>query len=263
MVKRNRSLIRRMQLSLTLLILLPFSVFADFAPAQLRVGFSRLDITPPVGGTMTGPAHSLVVGTEDPIEARAIVLQRGERMMAIVGVDLVKIRRDLANDAIALAASKINIDPDAVMICASHNHSSPLIPLAVTAKTNKEYLSKLPALIADSIERAYHAREPANMFLGRSLVYDGLHNRRVISKVDEMALNTWLHHLNDIEKTPQVLGTEGPIDPELWVARFDASDGHVLGTLVNFHLPPQYAKPQAAQNLVRGFPRSNRGAPRS
>lgn len=35
-----------------------------------------------------------------------------------------------------------------------------------------------------------------------------------------------------------MLGTEGPIDPEMWVARFDALDGTVLGTLVNFTCHP-------------------------
>jgi hypothetical protein len=99
---------------------------------------------------------------------------------------------------------------------------------------NKDYLATLPGLIADSIGQAYEALQPARMFLGRSLVYEGHHNRRVISKADGLALNTWLKNLDDLKQTPQVLGTEGPIDPELWVARFDAPDGKVLGTLANF-----------------------------
>ena len=60
----------------------------------------------------------------------------------------------------------------------------------------------------------------------------------MVSKADGLVLNTWLKKLNDLEQTPQVLGTEGPIDPELWVARFDALDGRVLGTLVNFTCHP-------------------------
>jgi len=76
------------------------------------------------------------------------------------------------------------------------------------------------------------------MFVGRSLVFDGLHNRRVVSKADGLVLNTWLPKLNDLRQTPQVLGTEGPIDPELWVVRFDTLDGRVLGVLVNFTCHP-------------------------
>ncbi len=205
-------------------------------PGQLRVGFGQTDITPPIGGTMTGAGLLRSVGTEDPLLAKTLVAQSGDRTMAIVGVDLVKIRRDLADAAIAQASQRTGIDRDAVMICASHNHSSPFVPMG--GPNNKDYLSTLPGRIADSIERACGALQPARMFLGRSLVFEGLHNRRVVSKADGLVLNTWLDKLDDLEQTPQVLGTEGPIDPELWVARFDAPDGRVLGTLVNFTCHP-------------------------
>ncbi|NQT16442.1 MAG: hypothetical protein HQ582_27030, partial [Planctomycetes bacterium] len=155
-------------------------------PGELRVGFGQSDITPPVGAIMTGPGLGRSVGTDDPLLARTLVAQSGDRTMAIVGVDLVKIRRDLADAAIAEASRRTGIDRDAVMICASHNHSSPFVPMG--GPNNKDYLSTLPGLIADSIEQAYGARQPARMLLGRSLVYDGLHNRRVVSKADGLVL---------------------------------------------------------------------------
>ena len=170
---------------------------------------------------------------------KTLVVQSGDRTLAIVGVDLVKITLDLANAAIAQASQRTGIDRNAVMICPSHNHSSPLVPANGDSRsTNKDYISTLPGRIADSIEQAYKALQPAHMFLGRSLVFEGIHNRRVVSKADGLVLNTWLKKLNDLEQSPQVLGTEGPIDPELWVARFDALDGRVLGTLVNFTCHP-------------------------
>jgi hypothetical protein len=91
------------------------------------------------------------------------VVQSGDRTLAIVGVDLVKIRHDLADAAIAEASKRTGIDRDAVMICPSHNHSSPFIPMG--GPNNKDYISTLPGLIADSIEQAYKALQPARMFL--------------------------------------------------------------------------------------------------
>ncbi len=221
------------------LVLFTASAFAEAGespPGELRVGFGQSDITPPAGVMMTGAGTPVAQGTDDSLLARTLVAQSGDRTVAIVGVDLVKIRRDLADAAIAQACQRTGIDPDAVLICPSHNHSSPFVPMG--GPNNKDYLSTLPGLIADSIERAHRALQPARMFLGRSLVFEGLHNRRVVSKADGLVLNTWLPKLNDLEQTPQVLGTEGPIDPELWVARFDALDGRVLGTLVNFTCHP-------------------------
>ena len=191
----------------------------DDSPGEPKIGFGQVDITPPVGAIMTGAGLISSMGTDDPLFAKALVAQSGDRTIAIVGVDLVKIRGDLADAAIAEASKRTGIDPDAVMICPSHNHSSPFIPMG--GPNNQEYLSALPWLIAESIAEAYGARRPARMLLGRSLVYEGLHNRRVVSKADGLVLNTWMKKVNDLEQTPQVLGTEGPVDPELWVARFD------------------------------------------
>src|SRR4051794_20435619 len=69
---------------------------------RLHVGFSQVDITPPVGAIITGPEGPVSTGTDDPLRARAMVVQSSDRKLAIVGVDLVKIRHDLADQAIAL-----------------------------------------------------------------------------------------------------------------------------------------------------------------
>ena len=205
----------------------------------LRVGFSQVDITPPVGAIITGPSGPLSTGTDDPLMARAMVVESGGRKLAIVGVDLVKIRRDLADKAIALVTEQTSIARDGVLVCPSHNHSSPLIPAqGDKATANKAYIDTLPGRIADCIVQADKALEPARMSVGRSLVYEGHINRRVISKEDGLALNTWLKKLNDLEQVPQVLGSEGVIDPELWLVRFDSLDGKMLGLLVNFTCHP-------------------------
>jgi hypothetical protein len=89
----------------------------------------------------------------------------------------------------------------------------------------------LPDAIAASIEgrnaafRADAALQPAKMHVGRSLVHHGLHHRRVLCK-DGKAFNTWMRAaLDDLDRCPQILGACGPIDPELWVVRFDGAGG--------------------------------------
>ncbi len=237
----NREMNRMMKnawLTLVALVLIgaaTFAVSAEGRSGGLQVGFKQLDITPPAGSRLTGPNGGAVKGTDDPLYVRTMVVRNGDRTLAIVSLDLVKIRRDLADAAIAEACKRTGIDREAVMLCPTHNHSSPLVPMG--GPHNKDYLAGLPEVIADSIEQAHKALQPARMLLGRSLVYHVQH-RRVISKSDGLAMNTWLKKLNDVKAVPQVLGTAGPIDPELWVARFDSLDGKVLGTLVNFACHP-------------------------
>lgn len=125
---------------------------------DLLVGFSQVDITPPVGAIITGPGGHASTGTDDPLMARAMVAQRGDRKLVIIGVDLVKIRRDLADQSIALVTQQTDISRDAVMICPSHNHSSPLIPAqGDNATANKAYIDTLPGLISTCVIQANKA----------------------------------------------------------------------------------------------------------
>ena len=41
---------------------------------SLQAGFGRVDITPPVGGVITGPGAPVSTGTDDPLRASALVV---------------------------------------------------------------------------------------------------------------------------------------------------------------------------------------------
>jgi neutral ceramidase len=222
-----------------LAICLCLSAAAENATADLKAGFAQVDITPPIGAIITGPMGPLSTATDDPLKARAMVVASGGRKLVIVGVDLVKIRRDLSDKVIELVMQQTDIKRDGILICPSHNHSGPLIPAdGDNAKANKAYIDTLPKLISDSIVLANKALQPARMSVGRSIVLEGHINRRLISKSDGLVLNTWLKKVNDLKAVPQLLGSESVIDPELWLVRFDSLEGKMLGTLMNFTCHP-------------------------
>lgn len=206
----------------------------------LHAGFGVADVTPPEGLSMAGSLDPRPNrGTTDPLLAKTLYARGGGGEVAIVGLDLIQIPRDLADAAIAEASRRTGIDPGTIIISCSHTHTGPYTcgGQLGNAGVDAAYVATLPGRIAESIAQAASAAQPATLHLGRTLVYDGLHHRRVVSKSDGRAVNTWMGELlDDLDATPQVLGTAGPIDPELWVARFDAPDGRVLGTLVNFSL---------------------------
>jgi hypothetical protein len=79
------------------------------ADGELRAGFAQVDITPPIGAIITGPMGPASTGIADPLKARAMVVQNGERRLAIVGVDLVKVTRDLTDKIIALVVQQTSI----------------------------------------------------------------------------------------------------------------------------------------------------------
>lgn len=206
---------------------------------RIRVGFGEIDITPPDGLYMCGgldPREN--EGMTDPLQSHAMVVESGGGRIVVVGVDLIGLPKALADEIIAEAAGRTGIPPDAFLIACSHTHSGPYTAEGLYSfqVTDAEYLSSLPDRIAASVEQAVERVEPATMHIGRSLVHHGLHNRRVICP-DGKVMNTWMPTaLNDLELIPQVLGTAGPVDPELWVVRFDRLDGSTLGVFYNFSL---------------------------
>lgn len=238
-----------------LLCLTCFAADSKQAPSDLKVGFAQVDITPPAGSIITGPMGPISTGTDDPLRARAMVVQSGNKKLAIVGVDLVKYRLDLSDKTIALVTQQTDITRDGILICPSHNHSSPLIPAdGDKATANKAYIETLPKLVADAIVQANQALQPARMAVGRSVVLEGHINRRLIAKSDGLVLNTWLKKLNDLKEVPQLLGSEGVIDPELWLVRFDSPDGKMLGSLVNFTCHPCLHDRIQTHNWSADFP---------
>ena len=206
---------------------------------MLRIGFGETDITPPEGLYMCGSLDPRKnEGTTDPLQSHALVAENNGRRIAIVGVDLIGLPKELADTIIAEAARRTGIQPHAIMISCSHTHSGPYTAENVYSSDviDGDYLSTLPDRIAASIEQAAGRVEPASMHIGRSLVHHGIHNRRVICP-DGKVMNTWMPQaLNDLDLIPQVYGTAGPVDPELWVVRFDRLDGSTLGVFYNYSL---------------------------
>jgi hypothetical protein len=146
--------------------------------------------------------------------------------------------------AIKEAVQRTGIKADAIIVSCSHTHSGPYTMEGMYSfgVTDSDYLSTLPEAIADGIAAAAAACSPATMHIGRSLVHHGLHHRRVLVKerareLNPKAYNTWMGvALDDLDACPQVLGSCGPIDPELWAVRFDGQEGAPLGVLLNFSM---------------------------
>lgn len=206
----------------------------------LRIGFGEVDITPPTGLYMCGGLQPRTnVGTEDPLLVKALVATSGGKEIALVGVDLIGLPRSIVDAGIEEAVAATGMNRDGILVACSHTHSGPytIEGLYVSGVTNEAYLATLPGAIAASITHAHAAMQPVTMHIGRSLVYHLPHHRRVINKEDGKAVNTWMSDmLDDLDRCPQILGTAGPIDPEMWVLRFDDLAGRTIGAFVNYSL---------------------------
>ncbi|MBU0719548.1 MAG: hypothetical protein KJ749_14995, partial [Planctomycetes bacterium] len=107
-----------------------FVLFAGrVAPAAeavpLKVGFAEADITPDPGMEKPGGyGKAFMKETHDSCKVRAAVFDDGKRRVALVSIDALMVRRALVNEVRQRIQEKCGIPAEAVLIGASHSHTS-------------------------------------------------------------------------------------------------------------------------------------------
>jgi hypothetical protein len=211
------------------LIALEVIAISMVAPAWagLRAGVAKVDITPKTHEVMWGfedrlaPAES----TLDPLYARVLVLEAGNKRLAIVTLDLGRSFGEPSLDRLRDAALKSS-GISCILASASHTHSAPVI--------KDEYAGQSPAWeqaalegIGSAIAKATANLQEARIGVGTGSVYIG-HNRLPLRPDGSFG---WF------ERNPTMIPTS-PVDPTVTVVRLDSSDGTPLAILVNYACHP-------------------------
>ncbi len=193
----------------------------------LRAGVAKVDITPPAGVRMWGYFDRLTPaqGVLDPLFARVLVLEVGEKRLAYVDLDL---GRPFGPTVLAEIRDRVQRTAGIsyVLVQATHTHAGPVVM--------DQYPSGEPAWeatdlerIARAIEEAHHHAEPARLGAGYGTAYIGYNRRRV--NPDGTVTMFW--------RNSQRLPT-APVDPTVAVLRVDTAEGKPLAILVNYACHP-------------------------
>ena len=113
---------------------------------MFKAGFSRVDITPPLGEHLAGYfSVRLAEGILDPLYLNALAMNDGEKTVIIITTDCLSIMEVFATDIRNLISKETGVPADNIMITALHQHTS--FRLGVWPWTgsmdNKEYLAVL------------------------------------------------------------------------------------------------------------------------
>ena len=195
------------------------------AEGRLKAGAATSNITPEIGGKIIGgflPIPSKHI--HDELHARCLVLDDGERKVALVVCDLLGIHRAVSDEARRLIAERSGIPADCVVISATHTHS------AVSALGENQppddsqlddYQRFVARRIADGVQRAVNQLRPAELAFTTVAVPEHLFNRRWHMKAGTVPTNPFggedLVKMNPPAGSPNLVEPAGPIDPDVAV----------------------------------------------
>lgn len=171
--------------------------------STLKAGFGRAEITPKLGFSLVGygnRAHG-ATGVHDPLFAKALVLENEAGSWALVSVDMCYLNINTVRDIRQVIERRCGIPPAHVLIATTHTHSGP------RDRESGNWDRPLIETIADAVEAAHQALQPARIGTGYSFLYGYSINRRWIDR---------------------------PVDPGIAILRVDDAKGNLLGLWSNF-----------------------------
>ena len=216
------------------------------AAAVFKAGFAEGDITPEIGMERPGGyGKSRHTSLHDPCKVRAAVFDDGRRRVAIVGVDALAVRRPSVLAVRKAIHARCGIQPDAILIAASHSHSSGptamILPgeydhadafvrdLAYSKSScaDAKYLMEVEQAIVEAVVAADAAKAVARAGAGKGIEDRVAFNRRFRMKNGRT-------HTHPRQGNPDILKVAGPTDPQVGVVGAWDAKGRLIGCIVNF-----------------------------
>jgi len=176
---------------------------ATAAAADLQVGAARVDLTPAADAL---PPNYL--GINDPIFARAIVLDNGDTRAALVTLDAGAIPTDLWREVATRVEQELDIPAAQLLLSATHTHSVP-------RQNAPDYADKVVQSVRDAAARL----QPARMAWGTGVSYINI-NRTMVKP--------------DTGRWGEGPNYAGPSDKTVAVLSFDTLQGDPIAVYYNY-----------------------------
>ncbi len=200
---------------------------------NLKVGFSAVNANPPLGISVAGYYKPrFAKGFLDDIMVKALVLQCGDKKIALISVDNCSIKEHLSKPWMEEIEAVTGIPKDNIFLSATHTHTGPQIHVTGNEEEDKlisAYASFLGQRIVNAAQLALADSKPAKMgyiygwapervaYIRRYMMKDG--STMTCPPIDD----------------PNIDHALGTLDQRVNVLRFDREGGETI-VLVNYGL---------------------------
>ena len=209
----------------------------------LRAGAHAVDVTPRTFPVVMNCMFLPRIAKEanDPLHARALVLDDGANRIAITVVDNCMMSRELLDGAKQTAERTTGIPSEQMLIAATHTHSAPAAMGCLGTDADADYQRFLTDRIAEAIEGAVKNLRPASIGWAVTKAPEYTHCRRWIRRPDRMREDPFgeltVRASNGAGfQNPDVVGPAGPVDPDLSILSVRSTSGQPIALLANYSM---------------------------
>ena len=190
----------------------------SMAGATLKAGVARVEITPPTGLSMYGYGNrkGTSTGILDPLMARVLVLEVGEKRLALVVLDLGRVLAPAWIERLRANTQKSS-GITYVLVTATHTHSGPAIDDDYPPREGPDWETGVLGKVSQAIEEAHQHAAEARLGTGYGVAYIGHNRLRVnpdgtVTWIEPGAANQMVDHA--VAKVFEMLGrlTDTPED---------------------------------------------------
>ncbi|MBR7117173.1 MAG: neutral/alkaline non-lysosomal ceramidase N-terminal domain-containing protein [Clostridia bacterium] len=196
---------------------------------NLKVGYARVNITPPLGVNIAGYYKERIAdGVLDELEACAVAVEAGGKTVILMTVDHCGLNKVFLTPWREEIAAKTGVDAEAIFIHSTHTHQGPALFANHPNPLNAEYGVFLNHRVVDVAVLALQDLKPAKMGIGVGEAKNVAFIRRYRMKDGSAKTNPGVNN-------PDIVSSIGDTDERVNVIRFDREGAEtvVIGNFAN------------------------------
>ena len=194
---------------------------------NLKVGYARLDITPPLGVNIAGYfVERIADGVLDELETVGVAIRHGDKTVLIISVDHCGLYQALLDACRDEISELTGVARDAIFIHSTHTHQGPIVLPKYKNPKNELYRDILARKIVDVAVLAVSDLKDARMGYAVGEAKNVAFIRRYRMKDGSAKTNPGVNN-------PDIVAPIGTTDERVGVVRFDRENAESV-VIVNF-----------------------------
>jgi len=217
--------------------------------SNLKVGFSRLDITPPLGIPVAGYYEKRYAkGYLDRLEVHAVAIEKDDKRSIILNLDLLHMPNDFCNDQRKIISEFCDVPYDAVFVTSTHTHTGPKLIISEdeTDEANElvnAYKTSLGLAMRDCAKYAMNDLKEAKFYVAEGLAKNISFVRRYRMKDGGVQTNPGVlnpevdHVLDEASEALKLIEIKRCGGDDIYLVNFGVHPDVIGGELISADFP--------------------------